>query len=150
VEKLLEIYNQVNTFGTENGFKLTVIKPGVITYEMEILKKHLATPKTVHGGMVAAMMDGVIGVAALSLVAPEGRLVSTVEYKINYFKPAYLGEILKGEGRVDNAGKRIISTSGEIYNQKGEIIAKAMGTFNAYPIEKSDVAEYIKETNQKL
>ncbi|MBL4594666.1 MAG: PaaI family thioesterase [Flavobacteriales bacterium] len=150
MEKLLEIYNRVNQFGKENGLELTVIKPGEITYKMEVLPKHLATPKTIHGGMIAAMMDGVIGVAALSLVAPEGRLVSTVEYKINYFKPSFLGDTLTGKGRVDNAGKRIIHTSGEIYNQHNEIIAKAMGTFNAYPIEKSDVAEYIKDTNQQL
>ena len=150
MEKLLTIYNQVNKFGLENGFKLTVVNPGEIIYEMEVLEKHLATPKTIHGGMVAAMMDGVIGVAALSLVAPDGKLVSTVEYKLNYFRPAFLGDTLTGKGRVDHAGKRIISTSGEIYNQNNEIIAKAIGTFNAYPVEKSDVAEYIKETNQQL
>lgn len=150
MEKLLEIYNKVNQFGLENGFKLNIIKPGEITYEMEVLEKHLATPKIIHGGMIAAMMDGVIGVAALCLVAPEGKLVSTVEYKINYFKPAFLGDKLLGKGRVDHQGKRIIHTSGEIYNQNNEIIAKAMGTFNAYPFEKSDVAEYIKNTNQQL
>ncbi|PCJ28054.1 MAG: hypothetical protein COA97_01910 [Flavobacteriales bacterium] len=143
MEKLLEIYNQVNQFGKENGLKLTIVKSGKIIYEMEVLPKHLATPTTIHGGMLAAMMDGVIGVAALSLVAPEGRLVSTIEYKINYFKPAFIGDILTGKGRVDNAGKRIIHTSGEIYNQHKEIVAKAMGTFNAYPIEKSDVAKYL-------
>ena len=146
MEKLLEIYNQTNQFGNINGFKLTVIKPGVITYEMEVLEKHLATPTTIHGGMMAAMMDGVIGVAALSLVAAERKLVSTIEYKINYFKPAYLGDILKGEGRVDNAGKRIIHTSGEIRNQKGEVVAKAMGTFNAYPFEKSDISEHLNNS----
>ena len=150
MEKLLEIYNQVNQFGLENGFKLTVIKPGEITYEMEVLEKHLATPKTIHGGMIAAMMDGVIGVPALSLVAAEGKLVSTVEYKINYFKPAFLSDKLIGKGRVDHQGKRIIHTSGEIYNQNNEIIAKAIGTFNAYPVENSDVFQYMKETNQQL
>ncbi|MBL4667806.1 MAG: PaaI family thioesterase [Flavobacteriales bacterium] len=142
MEDLLKIYSQVNHFGRENGMKLTIIKPGVITYEMEVLKKHLATPTVIHGGMLSAMMDSVIGVAALSLVANEGKLVSTIEHKINYFKPARLGDLLKGEGRVDNAGKRIIHTSGEIYNQKGEMVAKAMGTLNAYPFEKSDVAEF--------
>ena len=143
MEELLEIYDKVNMFGRENNLKLTIIKPGEITYEMTVIEKHLATPKVIHGGMIAAMMDGVIGVAALSLVASEGKLVSTVEFKINYFKPAYLGDILTGKGRVDNAGKSIISTSGEIYNQKGEIIAKAMGTLNSYPFEKSDVANFI-------
>ncbi len=139
MEKLIEIYNLTNQFGRENNMKLTLIKPGEITYEMEVMEKHLATTTTIHGGMIAALMDGVIGVAALSLVAHQKKLVSTVEYKLNYFKPAYLGDILKGYGRVDFAGKRIISTSGEIYNQKGEMVAKAMGTFNAYPFEKSDI-----------
>lgn len=150
MEKLLEIYDQVNQFGKENGLKLTIVKPGEIIYEMEVLPKHLATPKIIHGGMIAAMMDGVIGVAALSLVAQEGRLVSTIEYKLNYFRPTCLGDILTGKGRVDHVGKRIIHTSGEIYNQNNEIVAKAMGTFNAYPIEKSDVAEHMKNTNQQL
>ena len=107
------------------------------------VKKHLATPTTIHGGMIAAMMDGVLGVAALSLMALEEKLVSTVEFKINYFKPAILGDQLKGEGRVDHRGKRLISASGEIMNQKGEILAKAMGTLNAYPIEKSDLVNYL-------
>jgi uncharacterized protein (TIGR00369 family) len=138
---LIEIYHQVNNFGRENNMKLTVVKPGEIIYEMEVLEKHLATVNTIHGGMIAALMDGVIGVAALSLVAQDKKLVSTVEFKLNYYKPAYLGDVLKGYGRVDNAGKRIISTSGEIYNQKGEMIAKAMGTFNAYPFDKSDIAK---------
>jgi uncharacterized protein (TIGR00369 family) len=138
---LIEIYHQVNNFGRENNMKLTVVKPGEIIYEMEVLEKHLATVNTIHGGMIAALMDGVIGVAALSLVAQDKKLVSTVEFKLNYYKPAYLGDVLKGYGRVDNAGNRIISTSGEIYNQKGEMIAKAMGTFNAYPFDKSDIAK---------
>lgn len=139
MEKLIELYNQINNFGRENNMILTVVKPGEIIYEMEVLDKHLATVSTIHGGMIAAMMDGVIGVAALSLVAHDKKLVSTVEYKINYFRPAYFGDVLKGYGRVDFAGKRIISTSGEIYNQKGEMISKAMGTFNAYPFDKSDM-----------
>lgn len=143
MEHLLEIYNSVNNFGRENNMVLTIVKPGEIIYEMEIQKKHLASVNTAHGGMIAALMDGVIGVAALSLVVQQKKLVATVEYKINYFKPVYLGDTLKGFGRVDFAGKSIISTSGEIYNQKGEIVAKGMGTFNAYPFEKSDMAALI-------
>jgi len=148
MEKLLKIYNQVNQFGRDNNLNLTIIEPGNISYEMEVLPKHLATPTVIHGGMVAAMMDGVLGVAALSSVAHENKLVSTIEFKVSYFKPAFLGDILTGKGKVDNKGNRIISASGEIYNQNNELIAKAMGTFNAYPFEKSDVAEFLKNTNQ--
>jgi len=139
MEKLLEQYNQVNHFGADHNFKLTVIQPGEIIYEMEVLSKHMATPVAAHGGMISAMMDGVIGVAALSKVAEEGKIVSTVEFKINYFRPAHLGDILTGNGKVDHAGKRIIHTSGIIYNQNKEIIAKAIGTLNAYPSEKGEL-----------
>jgi uncharacterized protein (TIGR00369 family) len=150
VENLLKIYNQVNQFGLENDLELIIIKPGEIVYKMEVLKKHLATPTAIHGGMLAAMMDGVIGVAGLTAVAEQKKLVATVEFKINYFKPAFLGDILTGKGKVDHKGNRIIHTSGEIYNQKKELIAKAMGTLNAYPFEKSDVAQYLKDTNQTI
>ena len=143
MKKLLDIYNKVNSFGNENGMKLTILEPGSIMYEMEVLQKHLATPTAIHGGMLAAMMDGVIGVAALSSVAEEGKLVSTVEFKISYYNPALLGDILTGKGTVEKKGNRIIYASGEIYNQDNKIIAKALGTLNAYPIEKSDMTEYI-------
>jgi len=150
MEKLLNIYNQVNQFGLENDLELSIIKPGEIVYKMEVVKKHLATPTAIHGGMLAAMMDGIIGVAALTAVAKENKLVSTVEFKINYFKPAFLGDQLIGKGKVDHKGNRIIHASGEIYNQKNELIAKAMGTLNAYPFEKSDISQYLKDTNQYL
>ena len=83
---LIEIYHKTNHFGNENGMKLTIIEPGHIEYRMEILKKHLATQKAAHGGVMAAFMDGVLGVAALSEVKDEGKLVATVEFKINYIR----------------------------------------------------------------
>lgn len=150
MKKLIQIYNQVNQFGLENDLKLTIIELGKIVYTMEVQKKHLATPTAIHGGMLAAMMDGIIGVAALTTVADEKKLVATVEFKINFIKPAFLGDQLTGKGNVDHKGNRLIHASGEIYNQKNELIAKAIGTLNAYPIEKSDLVQYLKDTNQTL
>ncbi len=143
MEDLIDIYHKVNQFGRDNGMKLTIKSPGNIHYEMEVLEKHLATKTTIHGGMIAAMMDGVLGVAALTAVVKDRRLVSTVEFKINYYQPAFLGDKLKGIGKVDFQGKRILSASGEIYNQNDELVAKALGTFNAYPAEKSDIFEFL-------
>lgn len=145
MEKLIEIYNQVNQFGREHGLELEVIAPGEIIYQMKVEQKHLATPTTIHGGMIAAMMDGVLGVAALSAVALEEKLVSTVEFKISYYQPAYLDDLLIGKGKVVKKGNRIIFAEGEIYNQNHETVAKASGTFNAYPFEKSDVAQFLKK-----
>lgn len=143
MEDLLNLYHQVNNFGRDNHFELKIIDEGLIHYEMVIEKKHLATPTAAHGGVIAAFMDAVIGVAALSSIHKEGKLCSTIEFKISYYQPAYLGDKLKGIGKVEKKGKRIIFTSGEIYNQKNEIVAKAIGTLNAYPFEKSDMTNFI-------
>lgn len=136
---LLAVYQKVNRYGEINGMQLTIVGPGEIIYEMEIKDMHMATPLAAHGGAVAGMMDGVLGVAALSLTAKEEKLVSTVEFKINFLSPVFKGDILRGFGKVEHKGKRIIISSGEIVcvNRNNKVVAKAMGTFNAYPFEKA-------------
>jgi uncharacterized protein (TIGR00369 family) len=135
--KLLSLYSQTNQFGKLNGMELLSHSDGKIEYVMTIKQIHLATPTAAHGGVLAAYMDGVMGVAALTSSAKNKCLVSTVEFKINYLKPVLLGDVLTGKGSVISAGKRIIITKGEIFNQKNELVSIATGTFNAYPYQKS-------------
>ena len=135
--KLLSLYNETNQFGKLNGMELLCHSDGKIEYVMTIKDIHLATPTTAHGGVLAACMDGIMGVAALTTSAKNMCLVSTVEFKINYLKPVFLGDVLIGKGVVISAGKRIIVAQGEIFNQNGVLISVATGTFNAYPYEKS-------------
>ena len=139
-DQLMTIYQQTNQFGKINGMKLLSYKHGNIEYRMEIVQSHLATPKTAHGGVIAAYMDGIMGVTALTASSKNLNLVSTVEFKINYLKPAFLGDILIGKGTIISEGKRIIVAKGEIYNQKNELISVATGTFNAYPYQKSGMS----------
>lgn len=133
---ILKIYNQINHFGNSNGMVYEVVAPGEVHYTMTIAENHLSGPGVAHGGLVAGFMDAVLGVAALSLAVEDNMLVSTIEYKINFFKPVKFGETIKGIGKVDSRGKRILVSSGEIFDSSGQVLAKAMGTFNAYPVEK--------------
>jgi len=138
MEKLIAVYQETNQFGKENGMELIKYEEGKVEYRLEVKTKHLATPTTAHGGLVAGYMDGIMGVAALTQSAKQLKLVSTVEFKINYIKPVFLGDILIGKGEVISAGNRIIIAKGEIFNSKsGDLIALATGTFNAYPYQKS-------------
>jgi uncharacterized protein (TIGR00369 family) len=142
---ILTLYNEINTFGKEHGLTLEVVGAGEIRYRMRVQKKHLATPTVIHGGMLAAFMDCVLGVAALSLACESENLVSTVEFKLNYLAPVYLGDELIGHGKVDQHGKRILFCSGTISNAVSNIpLAKGMGTFNAYPIKKSGLDHLLK------
>lgn len=138
---ILKKYNEVNTFGRELGLRLEVIKPGEVIYRLLITESHLSNPYAAHGGAIAALMDGALGVAALSLAVEDKKLVSTVEFKISYFAPIVLGDMLVGHGRVIQAGNRIMSSEGSIYceNRENILVSKGLGTFNAYPVEKNDL-----------
>lgn len=139
MNNILKKYNKVNTFGDLLGLELTVIEPGKVEYRMEITAKHLSNPAAAHGGAIAAMMDGILGVSALSLATESKKLVSTVEFKINYFAPIKLGDKLVGVGQVVFEGNRLISSEGAIYceNENMNLVCKGLGTFNAYPVEKN-------------
>ncbi|HEY1039005.1 MAG TPA: PaaI family thioesterase [Bacteroidia bacterium] len=136
---LIEKYSRYNHFGRLLGMELTEIAQGKISYRLTVTEQHLATPNAAHGGLIAALMDGMLGVASLSLVANENKVVSTVEYKTSFYSPALLGDVLEGKAWVDKPGKRILFTMGEIIaiNRNNIVIAKGNGTFNAYPAEKA-------------
>lgn len=145
----LDLYIQMNKFDQHNGLKLTAEKPGDIRYEMKITEQHLSSPKTCHGGAISGMMDAVIGTTALSLAFTEGNLVSTVEFKINYFKPVFENEILIGTGKVEFKGKSLMVASGKIVKEgSGDLVAMAQGTFNIYPMEKRSFLDLLPDENE--
>ena len=136
---IIEKYIEHNNYGKVLGMHFTIIETGLVHYHLTITKEHLATPKAVHGGVIAAFMDSILGVAALSCSQQNNNVVSTIEFKINYLAPALLGDELLGIGKVEQLGNRIIISSGDVFctNRGNKLIAKALGTFNAYPLEKA-------------
>jgi acyl-coenzyme A thioesterase PaaI-like protein len=84
-------------------------------------------------------MDGLLGVTALSVVEKENKIVSTIEFKINFLSPAFIHDDLQGIGKVEQKGNRLIVVSGDIFcvNRGNVLIAKSIGTFNAYAAEKA-------------
>lgn len=131
---LIEAYNRVNEFGRDHGFELTVVSDGVIEYRMKLEKRHEALPNYTHGGMIAGLMDGVLGVAALSVSSKDDRIVATLDFSIQYLNAAKTETVLLGRGEVTKAGKNIIFVKGEIREEGAdELIAVATGTFKSYP-----------------
>ena len=134
-------YNRINAYGQVNGMTLSVPEPGKAEYRMVIRPEHLSSPGVAHGGVVAGLMDAVLGAAALTLAFTAGELVSTVEFKINYLHPVRLGDELRAVAQVDHAGKSLVVSSGVIYRQAAgdeaaTAVAQGVGTFNRYPADK--------------
>lgn len=96
---------------------------------LEVDNKLLNAAGIVHGGAIYTLADSGMGAALYSLV-DEGELFLTVEISISYFKAVPSGT-LTCESKVIHRGKRIAVTEAEIKN-KGQMVAKAMGTFSIY------------------
>lgn len=137
-EQFITLFKSINKFDLDNGLVFEIHEPGSITYRMTIADKHLSSPNTAHGAAIAAFMDCVLGLSALSQAVTLGNLTSTVEFKINYIRPVLLGEEIVGTGKVVHKGKSLTISSGEVKNNKGELIALGQGTFNTYPFNKKD------------
>lgn len=133
---IIQAYNSWNKFGNDLEMTFDIEEPGRVVYRMPILDKHLATTRAAHGGSIAALADATLGVGALSKVCEDGKIVSTVEFKISYFHPANLGDIVIGTSFVLRKGRSLLFIEAELKNQEGVLIAKASGTFNAYPVER--------------
>lgn len=134
---IIEAYKMSNNFGNDLGMELIQADKDGVIYSLKIEEKHLATPVSAHGGVIAALMDGTLGVAALAHAIERAHVVSTVEFKINFTSPVVVGDVLEAKATVIHSGKRILVCEGYIYNQKEALVAKGTGTFNAYPAEKA-------------
>lgn len=58
-----------------------------------------------------------------------------------------MGDKLIGRGKVDFEGKKLISSTGEIYkvtDNEEILVAKAIGTFNKYPLDKTQFSNLFK------
>ena len=118
--KILSLYHQTNHFGKLLGMLPNIPKPGEAEYTMLVEQKHLATPIAAHGGVIASLIDGTLGVAALSYTALENKVVSTVEMKVNFLKPVVLKDTLLATGKVISAGKRLLFVECQVTNQHNE------------------------------
>ena len=87
----------------------------------------------VQGGLVAAMLDDVMGPAAL--VMSGGRLfTSTLDMTVSFLAPARLGPLI-GEGTVIQLGKTIGYLQGELRDEAGTLLARATSTARLVPTD---------------
>ena len=134
---LIRRYVEMNRFGRLLGMDFHILAPGIVEYQLVVKEDHLATPVSAHGGVISALLDAALGVGALSAVCEEDKVVSTVEMKVSFLRPVLLGDSLLAKSEIIKKGNRILFAEAVIYNQKNALVAKASGTLNSYPKEKS-------------
>ena len=89
-EAFNQAYEQINHYERLQNIQRTMHAPGKITVLLDITEQHLSSPGTAHGGSMSGFMDVVLGYAALTKALPEGNVVSTVEFKMNFLSLYFL------------------------------------------------------------
>ena len=88
--------------------------------------QHANPMGTLHGGILCDIADAAMGMAFASTLA-SGESFTTVELKINFFRPVWQAR-LKAEGRVVRRGRTIGYVECEITDERDQLIAKAAST----------------------
>jgi len=111
------------------GFAVESVHDGRAIFRLDVRPRHKQIHGVVHGGILAALADTAAAIAAYTVV-PRGEELATLELKINYMEPVPGGRV-KADARVLRKGRNFIVTECEIYNESGEMAAKALLTFSA-------------------
>src|SRR2546425_10725945 len=108
------------------GFRATSIEPGRAIFELEAGPQHAKPMGTLHGGILCDIADAAMGMAFASTLAP-GESFTTVELKINFFRPVWQA-LLRANGKVVPRGRSLGYVKCEITDERGQLVAKAAST----------------------
>ncbi|MBU1564164.1 MAG: PaaI family thioesterase [Proteobacteria bacterium] len=119
------------------GFQASKIEKGFFESTLKIGENHKTQDNFIHAGLIATMSDHTAGYAAYTLV-PDNIRILTIEFKINFLKPAY-GNALKCKSEIVSQGKQIIvaqSTVFDIRDTHEKMVSKSTITLMAIDADK--------------
>lgn len=128
----LKNYQQPDQYGRWLGYRVKKIdrKRREARVDLTLREDHLSPAGRVHGGVISGLFDFACGAAAFSTMEHED-FVSTVELKVNYFRPLDAGDRLSAHSRTVFRGKRLCVVHAYLYRHgEKEPVGMATATFN--------------------
>lgn len=119
------------------GIEVVRVDRGLFETRLTIEDRHRQQDGFVHAGVIATMADHTAGYAAYTILS-ENERVLTVEYKINFLKPAN-GSVLVCRSQVLSGGKTLIVAESSVVSRRPgreKLVGKAQVTLMAVAAEK--------------
>lgn len=111
------------------------IAAGTIEIGFEADERFVNPAGTVQGGFLAAMLDDTQGPALFAMT--QGQVYApTIGFNVSFIKAARPGRFV-GKGRVVSRGKTIVFTEAELFDERGELVARASFSSRAMSGEKA-------------
>lgn len=106
---------------------LRKVEEGSVTAEFTVRPEMTNPVGILHGGMIAAIMDDLIGMTVHVLNGMESFFTS-INLSIDYLSSAKEGEVVTATTKIVRQGATITHAECHLYNAKGKLLAK--GTTN--------------------
>lgn len=110
------------------GFRVVSFERGAATIEVEIVEHHLRTLGFMHGGVLMAMCDSALGMAAWS-AAPDGSTPVTIQISVNFVKAVAKGDRLTTSATMQHLGRHTAVGRAEARTSAGVLAGTASATF---------------------
>ena len=132
MERVRESFNRQG-FMRSLGAALESVAPGTVTITCGLDERWTQQHGLLHGGVLASLADVACGYAALS-VMPADREVLTVEFKINFVKPAKTDRVV-AVGQVVQSGRTLTVCEGSVFDaSRSRLLARMTATMMAVPL----------------
>ncbi|WP_456279196.1 PaaI family thioesterase [Bacillus sp. AK128] len=105
--------------------KTVQYEKGNVVLQLRVDDKHINGIDTVHGGVIATLIDNIIGATISSIVNLPS---TTINLTIQYLSPATSGT-LTAKANILHLGYKLVTGEGIITDESGNLIAKGTGTF---------------------
>jgi len=104
------------------GLQMLEVSPGKAVFGLHASRKHTNPMGTLHGGVLCDLGDAAMG-CAVATTLDEGQSYTTIELKINFFKPVWEGP-LTAKAAVVRRTRKVAYAEAEVLDASGSMVAK--------------------------
>jgi uncharacterized protein (TIGR00369 family) len=128
-ERIKESFDKQGLMHTLNA-KLLEVEKGQVRIACDFSEGLSQQHGYFHAGVLTSIVDSACGYAALTLMPPDKEVLS-VEFKINFLKPANTSKLI-AKGTVLQSGKNLTVCEGHVYDEtENKLLAKMTATMIA-------------------
>ncbi|OYN86460.1 PaaI family thioesterase [Parenemella sanctibonifatiensis] len=114
-------------FMNQLAMKVTELTQTSITFSVVVNESHLGGANgAAHGGVITGWLDTA---ADFALIGTIGQPVPTIDFTVNFLRPAVLGDQLTLIGKVVRPGRTASIAEAELHSSNGKLLALGRGSY---------------------